>query len=220
MPTTASSDYYVGKPSLAIPIQYVKAALTLLIAGAKRLQQQKIIHDKMHESSEITPRLASEMIAEQRAGYCDIIRFDFEVEHLSNPADPKSVCRLDFKFTWNNYDYEAYLAVEAKRLRGKGKSLAYKYVDEGVMDFVDGKYSRGHNYGIMIGYVVLAPLDNAVAKVITAMNARKTATYENSPCRIDNSFCSHPYTHHSSHLQPGRTKPIILIHIFFDFSDS
>jgi len=112
MPATESSDY-VGKPSLAIPLQYLKASLALLIAGAKRLQQQKVVHDKMHESSEITPRLASEMIAEQTAIGCDIIRFDFEVHHLSDPADPKSVCRLDFKFSWNNYDYEAYLAVEA-----------------------------------------------------------------------------------------------------------
>jgi len=86
------------------------------------------------------------------------------------------------------------------------------------MDFVDGKYSRGHNYGIMIGYVVLAPLDNAVAKVITAMNTRKVVTFERSPCQPDDKFSSHPYTHCSSHLQRGQKDPITLVHIFFDLT--
>jgi len=216
MPAVGSSDY-LGTPSLAIPVQYVKAALALLISGAERLKPQKIIHAEMHENS-ITNHMTSEMIAEQRAVGSDIIRFDFRVHHLSIPSDPASVCEIDFKFTWNSYDYEAYLAAEAKRLRGAGDCLAYKYVNDGVMDFVQGKYGRGHNYGIMIGYVIVAPLDHAVAKVVDAMNAHKTATLERSTCQLDSRFCSHPHTHLSAHLQRGQMNPIMLIHIFFDFT--
>ncbi len=216
MPATESSDY-VGKPSLAIPVQYLKASLALLVAGAKRLQLKKIVRPKMFENS-ITSSLASEMITEQGAAGSDIVRFDFRVHHLSDPSDPASVCEIDFKFSWNNYDYEAYLAAEAKRLRGVGDSLADKYVNEGVMDFVQGKYGRGHNYGIMIGYVLVASLENAVAKVISAMNTRKAVTHESRRCQPDARFCSQPYTHLSSHLQLEQMNPITLIHIFFDFT--
>lgn len=216
MPATESSDY-LGTPSFAIRVQYLKASLALLIAGAKRLQLKKIVHAEMFENS-ITASLASEMIAEQRVVGSDIIRFDFRVHHLSNPLDPGSVCEIDFKFTWDSYDYEAYLAAEAKLLRGAGKSLAGKYVTEGMMDFVLGKYGRGHSYGIMIGYVIVAPLDNAVTKVLSAMSTRKAATFEDSPCQSDSNFCSHPYTHLSRHLQLEQMNSSTLIHIFFDFT--
>ncbi|NUO84037.1 hypothetical protein HUU05_28515, partial [candidate division KSB1 bacterium] len=96
--------------------------------------------------------------------------------------------------------------------------LAGKYVDEGVMDFVEGKYGRGHNYGIMLGYLVVAPLDKAVAKVISAMNARKATTFEKSPCQPDVALCFHPHTHRSSHLQREINNVITLVHVFLDFS--
>ena len=86
------------------------------------------------------------------------------------------------------------------------------------MDFVVGKYGRGHNYGIMLGYVLVGPLITAVARVSQAMKKRKVQTAECAAFAPNNSLCPHPYTHHSTHLQQGAAAPITLIHVFLDFS--
>ena len=33
------------------------------------------------------------------------------------------------------------------------------------MDFIGGKYSMGHSHGIMLGYILLKPIDNAITSV-------------------------------------------------------
>src|SRR5206468_2818537 len=100
-------------------------------------------------------------------------------------------------------DPDLGLYAEAKRLFGTGPSLASKYVEQGVLDFVEARYGRSHNYGIMVGYVLTPPLKKAVSSVKRAMSERKIKTSESSAFSPDNSLCPHPYTHHSSHLQKG-----------------
>ena len=168
----------------------------------------------------ITYYLSAEMTNSQRSGKSDIISWDFRVHTQSDPSDPQSICEIDFKFRWSEYpnDYDRYLAAEAKRLFGKGDSLAGKYVEGGIMDFVTAKYGRGHNYGIMLGYVLVGPLTKAIAAVNEAMTTRKGQTAEYLPYTPKNSLCTHPYTHHSIHMQHGTATLITLIHVFLDFS--
>ena len=92
----------------------------------------------------------------------------------SIPADPEGISDFgepDFLFTWGPYPSrdDPSLFVEAKRLRGAGPSLAGNYVDKGVMRFVEGSYGRGHDFGIMMGYVVVAPKSSAIGRVSVAM---------------------------------------------------
>jgi hypothetical protein len=110
------------------------------------------------------------------------------------------------------------LAVEAKLLRGRGSSLAGKYVDEGVMDFVAGRYSRGHDHGVMLGYVVAPPPASAVAKVAAAMAKRRAKTREVSSMALNQSLTSHPGTYHSKHLQVDATAPLTVVHVFLDLT--
>src|SRR5258708_38610061 len=135
-----------------------------------------------------------------------------------NPEDPLDRCEIDIKFDWFEYPQnpERYLAVEAKKLYGIGASLAGDYVEEGVMDFVNGKYSGGHNYGIMLGYIVLGPRGVAITAVKTAMNKRSIMTNEQQFFSLNSSFCSHPDTHHSAHLPVSNAPIITLIHLFLD----
>ena len=208
-----------GKPQLQIKPQYIKAALELLVDGAERLKVKKLITTETDENP-ITYYLSTEMTNSQRAGKSDIISWDFRVHTQSESSDSQSICEIDFKFRWSEYpnDYDRHLAAEAKRLFGKGDSLAGKYVDDGIMDFVIAKYGRGHNYGIMLGYVLVGPVANAVASVNHAMAGRRTKTSECSVFTPEASLCSHPHTHHSTHLPHGTATLITLIHVFLDFS--
>jgi hypothetical protein len=76
----------------------------------------------------------------------------------------------------------------------------------------------GHDYGIMMGYVVLAPLISAVASVETAMKKRQGGTRQCSGLAPNNSLSSHPHTRHSSHIQNGATIPMTLVHLFLDLA--
>lgn len=208
-----------GIPGLQIKPLYIQAALELLIDGANRLQAKRVVTDEMDENP-ITYYLNNEMKQVQHYGKSDIISWDFRVHTQSDPTNPLSICEIDFKFRWTELpnDYDRYLAVEAKRLFGKGDSLAGKYVEGGVMDFVIGKYGRGHNYGIMLGYVLVGPLTTAVAKVKKAMKERKVQTAEHSTFTPDCSLCTHPHTHHSIHVQQRTNALMTIVHVFLDFS--
>ena len=208
----------VGTPSLPIPKLYVQAALDLLSVGANALSAKKLVKSTMKEDT-ITYLLSSEMTTAQRAGTSDIISWDFRVKS-HDPTQPEVICELDFKFRWSEFpnDYERYLGAEAKRLFGSGASLAGDYVDDGVMDFVVGKYGRGHSYGIMLGYTLAAPVTTAISKVQAALKARGVKTCERSEFTPCDTLCQHRWTYHSSHFQACSGQNITLIHLFFDFT--
>lgn len=209
----------VGKSALEIDTSYVQAVLALLTAAADQLKIKKIVTATTLEDP-ITYLLDEEMRVFQRANRSDIIRWVIQPNIKRDPTDPLLRCEPDFVFLWmdEETDPDLGLYAEAKRLFGTGPSLASKYVEQGVLDFVEARYGRSHNYGIMVGYVLTAPLKKAVSSVKRAMSERKIKTSESSAFSPDNSLCPHPYTHHSSHLQKGTVTPMTLIHLFLDFA--
>ncbi len=210
---------YLGIPYFPVSQLYVSAALDLLVAGWSRLRARNIATPDLAED-DITLYLSDEMKHAQREGVSDIINWDPQVGTQSNLENPLEMLRIDIKFRWTEYpnDNDRYLAAEAKKLRGKGSSLAGDYVDEGIMRFVKARYGRGHDYGIMMGYVVVSATSNAILRVEKAMAKRKIITQECLPLNLNNSLCPHEYTYHSQHIQNGSQIPITLVHLFLDLS--
>jgi hypothetical protein len=215
----ASGDPYLGVPAFPIRELYLRSALALLVEGWARLKTKKLVTPHVKED-DITAYLSYEMKLAQRHSISDIINWDAQVGTQSNPEDPLEMLKIDIKFRWVEYpnDNDRYLAAEAKKLRGKGASLAGEYVDEGVMRFVDARYGRGHDYGIMMGYVIIPSVSRAIRSVQHAMGTRQVKTRECSPLRHSNLLCAHPYTYHSGHLQNGTKVKITLVHLFLDLS--
>lgn len=209
----------VGYPSLPIKSGIVRKVLDLLIRGGARLQSYNIITPDMEEDN-ITNRLDQEMKAIHRGTTSDIVNWALRADISASNKGTLRYGKADITFYWSQIPREPdlYLAVEAKRLRGKHSSLAGKYVDEGVLRFVNGKYGWRHDHGIMLGYVVVAPLASAVSKVQTAMHLRRSKTRESSSFVPNCSLCSHPYTHHSGHLQQNAANSITLVHLFLNFT--
>ncbi|GCE18643.1 hypothetical protein [Dictyobacter kobayashii] len=160
------------------------------------------------------------MKAYRRSNGSDIVKWRLQTNIQRDPSNVLLRCIPDFVFIWEDEESDPDLCLygEAKRLFGTGASLAGKYVEEGLLDYTEGRYGRGHNYGIMIGYVLAAPLSKAVDAVKKAMNDRKAITAEISPFTLSNSFSSHLFTHQSTHLQNGFKDPMTIIHLFLDFS--
>ena len=210
---------YLGTPHFPIPQLYVRSALAILVAGWARLRPKGLVTPDLAEDN-ITAYLSDEMKNVQREGISDIINWDPQVGTQSNPQNPLEVLKIDIKFRWDQYpnDNDRYLAVEAKKLRGKGHSLAGDYVEEGVMRFVAARYGWGHDYGIMIGYVIVPTVSSAVLRVGEAMKKRKIKTGECSALSPSSYLCPHPFTYHSGHLQNGTGVKMTLVHIFMEFS--
>lgn len=207
----------VGNPSFPIRKAYLKIALNLLITGTRRIQRKYSFSPDTFENS-ITRKLVSEMHAEQNETTHSII-VDIFSGTLSDPVHPDELSEIDIRFKWDNYHPNSYLAVQAKRLYGTGATLAGPYVEEGVMDFVDGKYSRGHNYGIMLGYVLSTPISKAISAVKDALQKRKVKTNETSSFEVGGTI-KYPLTYKSAHTQKNdEMTEIIIFHVFVDLAD-
>lgn len=89
----------------------------------------------------------------------------FEREPQSDDPDlatPLGLIDIKVLYTWND---ETYLTMECKRITSTENSLALKYVRNGINRFVSGKYSPGHAFGIMTGYVICGNPDGCAGRV-------------------------------------------------------
>ena len=86
--------------------------------------------------------------------------------------------KIDFVLTVGD-DEDAYLACECKRLNvphgTRVRSLCSEYVDQGLMRFVTGQYSRGMPLAMMLGYVMNARCDSARQGVRQVMMLRSAS---------------------------------------------
>ena len=210
----------LGRPPMRLREFYLPAVLDLLLSGARDLQTKGVIESSMSENH-ISTLLDQHMRAARMASNTsDILSWFMRTLIPGNSGRAPGLVEPDFLFTWGPYPSreDPSLLVEAKRLRGSYPFLAGEYVDEGVIRFVKGSYGRGHDYGVMVGYVIVAPIARAVSRVGVAMDSRKARTQQQSGFASNNSLCANPDTHHSSHLQQGTSQTITLVHLFVDLS--
>lgn len=84
--------------------------------------------------------------------------------------------RKDIVFFPLSNQEEIYLCLEAKRLNaiisGIRRSLADKYVKDGMQRFVDGKYARSVRHGVMLAYVLDGYTERAIQNVETNIRNR------------------------------------------------
>jgi hypothetical protein len=103
-----------------------------------------------------------------------LFRIDWESNVLNEKGVQKG--RIDIRFT-HGYSESEYFSLECKLLNKTDKnrrwsSLAREYIDEGVMRYVEERYSGGTNGG-MVGYVMDGDTDKAIKCVNEAIETRK-----------------------------------------------
>ena len=92
-----------------------------------------------------------------------------EMEFIREPQSdraqldtPIGLIDIMVSYTW---DESTYLTMECKRITSTENSLALKYVRNGINRFSSGKYSPGHAFGIVVGYVICGNPDGCIKRV-------------------------------------------------------
>ncbi|MBN9042218.1 MAG: hypothetical protein BGP05_10080 [Rhizobiales bacterium 62-47] len=130
----------------------------------------------MTHEDHITNHLVAALIKAKRLPGRLIPQYSLLTE-LAN-QDVTLSSNIDFVLTIGD-DEDVYLACECKRLNVPYKSgvrgLVGEYIDEGLMRFVRGQYSKGLPLAMMLGYVMNAKVDRARNGLRRAMTVRTKA---------------------------------------------
>ncbi len=79
-------------------------------------------------------------------------QFEYSPEMFAGTAAPNRAPRIDISVWWDRLAENAYYTIECKRLAPG--DLAKKYVNEGLIRFVSGKYAGATPAAAMIGYAI------------------------------------------------------------------
>ena len=165
--------------------------------------------------------LGREMIAikEQRFGRDAIFRIDEEsgTRSIDNPRKPDG--RIDIKITYSFVEAE-YFGIECKRVNDKGNELAKKYVNKGLMRFITGKYSPGHDWMAMIGFVVDGKPTQAIERICGFLAITKRRTRMKREWKQEMSFGEYEHLYSTCHQQREKQTPITVLHLFLTVKPS
>lgn len=142
---------------------------------------------------------------------------------VNEPASRKSMKSLkpdgfiDFKMVYD-WGLEDYFGIECKRISssttGKDKDLATDYVNEGVMRFITGTYSPGHDCAAMVGFVIDGKLMDCVDRV-----RKRLSKYCQKICMAEDWAVEHDFglqnnLYRTIHRQHGQSLLLRLLHLF------
>lgn len=102
------------------------------------------------------------------------MRFEREVQSDRAQQDtPTGLIDIMVSYTWKESNY---LTMECKRVRSDENSLALAYVRNGVNRFAEGKYSPGHAFGIVVGYVICGDELGCAERVRLVLNSEPSVS--------------------------------------------
>jgi hypothetical protein len=171
-----------------------------------------------HED-EISDELRWEMDAEKKRRR-PVPHLRFERETQSDLPDKSRDVGLIDVFVIYSFEQREYFAIECKRLKDADSALARLYVTEGVHRFVSGKYSLGHPYASMVGFVCSgrsADVAALVEKTLTTFDREVSGMSTESSWQPERRFGAHPLLYSTRHAQIGVSNEITLLHLYFDF---
>lgn len=168
---------------------------------------------------DIAGSLGKAMIAEKkrRAGLDKQFRIEEEVGTRSSPTVIRADGRIDIKIIYS-FDEDEYFGMECKKLKGSGKELAEKYVTDGMMRFVNGKYGRGHPWGAMLGFVLDGDADGSWKLICAQLKLLRKDTRMKGRWVVHRVWPSLPRLYRTHHYQYRQTAPMALLHLFLAFS--
>jgi hypothetical protein len=203
-----------GELAIRLPLDIIATVLDITMVGWSHVISSKQVSISSTEP-EIAGHLGREMILEKnsRSGLKNQIRIEEEVGTRSSPTSEKPEGRIDIKIIYS-FDEAEYFGMECKRITSKNSRLVKKYVDEGIMRFVTGKYSPGHDFAAMIGFVI----DGKLTDCIDLVRAQLTK-YCQEAClaedwAVEPDFGLQKDLYRTAHRQQGQSVLLRLLHLF------
>jgi len=197
----------------------VATVLDITVTAWPRLCQSKRIRVTDKEDG-ITDQLRWEMVAEKnRRDPPPQLRFERETQRDDPDKDyPRGLIDVHVIYSFDETDY---FAMECKRINDRTVTAAKKYIENGVCRFSSGKYSPGHPYGAMIGYVTDGTPESAAQFLggkIVDYDKRLTKLRAKWGWQRELRFGPVPNLYSTRHGQAGTRNTILLLHLFLAFS--
>lgn len=158
-------DQPYGNPAFALSSDEVDTVLDLVCRGVEEARPH-VVPGMLEVPTTIVVRKAIRRV-KRTLGLTNLqVRGEHEVDNMAT-NDPAILGRIDItlQFLHQFGDEDAFVAVECKRVGAAQHGLNASYVSEGVDRFASGKYSSGHHWGFMLGYVLALPMDKIVATI-------------------------------------------------------
>ena len=124
---------------------------------------------------------------------------------------------IDLKFIYSFSDEQSFFGIECKRLQSSNRRLVAEYVKEGVMRFVDGKYSPGHDWAAMCGFIIEGRVQHCAKILESEMETWKDKTRQMHPWRPITTF-GKKRLFCSVHKQQPKGNSISLLHVLLSCS--
>lgn len=208
-----SSSQPIGQPSLGLAEDTIATILDLIETGWKATYAQGNLTHSSQET-EIAGRLAGKMLTEKRRRKISHFRIEEEVGTRSSSLSIKPEGRIDIKIIYSFVE-EEYFGIECKRVSSsKSDGLSKKYVEKGVLRFVAGKYSPGHGWAAMVGFVIDGDAQGAVQLVRDAISSNKDTVRLCEKWTEEKRFGQHPHLYFTGHRQQSRSSTIGILHLF------
>lgn len=145
-----------------------------------------ILHVWPHVASKFTAaskedKITDRLVVEIRRHIDGRHKWLVQREHQLLPVDEKGEIkekpRIDIAVFFTR-EQKVYIAYECKRLHVRFPSgfsdLADRYVNDGMMRFLSGKYAPGLLFGVVLGYVMDSNVLGALQNVRNAIHKRET----------------------------------------------
>lgn len=167
------------------------------------------------QEPEIAGCLYREMYAEKRRrlGPKSVPRFEEEVGTRSSLNLRRTDGRIDFKVMYS-FDEDEYFGIECKRISSNNNKLVKKYVNEGLLRFIDGKYSLGHDWAAMLGFVVDGKSIECIKMVADYLTKAKGKNRMKSDWTTETRFGPQRDLYRTRHHQRGRSSLMTVLHLF------
>ncbi len=168
-----SQDIAVGQPPFALTPDQIATVLDLVCQGAESARNE-LTPGILEVRTTVLVRKAMRRIKKLLSLTNLEIRGEHELEDMST-SDAAILGRIDItlKFLHQFGDEDAYVAVECKRVGAGLAQLNGRYITQGIDRFVRGQYANGHEWGFMLGYVLVLP----VQEVVSSIDQRIRTTY-------------------------------------------
>lgn len=166
-------DVPYGSPAFALTEDQIATVIDLVCRGVEEARPA-ITAGMLEVPATITIRKAMRRVKKTLSLTNLQIRGEHELDNMAT-TDASILGRIDItlQFLHQFGDEDAYVAIECKRVGAGLSGLNGSYVAEGVDRFVTGKYAAGHEWGFMLGYVLVAPATD----VVDAINKRIEKAY-------------------------------------------
>lgn len=145
----------------------------------------------------------------------------FEREPQSDAAEDETELGLIDIMVCYTWDERTYFVIECKKIRSTDNSLALKYVRKGVNRFASGKYSEGHAYGAMVGYVVCGNRKGCINRIVAVLESEpvpETGFDSGRGWMTRSDVVPNTVMGSTLHLQRSGRNTIELIHSFVDLA--